>query len=116
MTRTIDWIATIGENQELSVEGTVEYTVTPGDPGCRYTRNGDGWPPTPPEVEFYNERITKVMLSCGELETIISLEKLDAAARKQWAETWFGLVDKEWLTTKALEESEPAEREYEPEC
>jgi len=28
-----------------------EVMISRGDPGCRYTRNGDGWPPEPPEIE-----------------------------------------------------------------
>lgn len=28
-----------------------DVIVTPGDPGCRMTTNGDGWPPTAPTAE-----------------------------------------------------------------
>jgi hypothetical protein len=40
------------------LEFTLDYTVYPGDPGCRMTRNGDGWPPSPPEVEFEVKSVT----------------------------------------------------------
>lgn len=51
---------------ELQIEGTANYTVTPGDPGVRTFRNGDpGYPPSPPEVEFFNEAIDKVTFSVG---------------------------------------------------
>lgn len=38
------------------IEYLITATVSPGDPGCRYTKNGDGWPPTGPECEV--ERVT----------------------------------------------------------
>lgn len=35
----------------ITVEVSVSYSISPYDPGCRYTRNGDGWPPSDGEVE-----------------------------------------------------------------
>lgn len=35
-----------------AIEYLIEYQWYPGDPGCRYTPNGDGWPPSGPEVEW----------------------------------------------------------------
>lgn len=35
-----------------SLDFVIDYSYTPGDPGCRYTRNGDGWPPSGPEVDW----------------------------------------------------------------
>jgi hypothetical protein len=52
----------IGETT-WNIEGKVDFMITPGDPGCRYTHNGDGWPPTGPEVEFWNECITGLTIS-----------------------------------------------------
>lgn len=34
------------------LEYEISFTYTPGDPGCRYTKNGDGWPPSGPEVDW----------------------------------------------------------------
>lgn len=35
-----------------TVEVSIDFTVHAGDPGCRHTPNGDGWPPEPPEVDI----------------------------------------------------------------
>ncbi len=43
-----------------TVELAVDFVVHPGERGCRYTANGDGWPPTPPEVEITHWRVVKV--------------------------------------------------------
>ena len=46
------------------VEGAVDYSIIPGDPGCRTMRNGDpGYPPSPPEVEFFKPSLTKITIS-----------------------------------------------------
>ena len=68
-----NWFLYLGEDEELEIEGTVKYCVTPGDPGCRYTPNGDGWPPSPPECEFYDPRITKFNLDLPNCDTIFNL-------------------------------------------
>ena len=41
-----------GAVKVVAIDYVLDCHYTPGDPGCRYTRNGDGWPPTGPEVEF----------------------------------------------------------------
>jgi hypothetical protein len=46
---------------QATVEVFVTYVVHPGDPGCRYTANGDGWPPEPPEVEVVSWRLLRVV-------------------------------------------------------
>jgi hypothetical protein len=51
------------EEDGLNIEGTVEYCLTPGDPGCRTFRNGDpGYPPDPPEIELYDAIITSFIV------------------------------------------------------
>jgi hypothetical protein len=34
------------------IDVTVKADCSAGDPGCRYTKNGDGWPPTSPTAEI----------------------------------------------------------------
>jgi len=47
------------EDEEVIVEGEVDYTITPGCKGCRTLPNGDpGYPDDPPEVEFSNPVVT----------------------------------------------------------
>jgi hypothetical protein len=48
-----------------TVEVSVQYVVHPGDPGCRYTANGDGWPPSPPEVEVSDWIVSRVSSGDG---------------------------------------------------
>ena len=50
------------ENDELgrgfaTLHVEVEFIVHAGDPGCRRDSNGDGWPPTPDEVELLDWRL-----------------------------------------------------------
>ncbi len=45
----------------VTLELSIDYVVHPGDPGCRHTANGDGWPPTPPEVDVINWSICRVV-------------------------------------------------------
>lgn len=35
----------------------IEVRYTPGSPGVRMTRNGDGWPPDPPEIDLVSARL-----------------------------------------------------------
>lgn len=35
----------------ITVEVSIAYSISPYDLGCRYTSNGDGWPPSGGEVE-----------------------------------------------------------------
>jgi hypothetical protein len=90
-----DTIELLG-NSELQIEGTADYTVTPGDPGVRTFRNGDpGYPPSPPEVEFFNEAIDKVTISI-EVEHVFTGEfvvynkDLTESQRKQFLELFEG--------------------------
>ena len=53
----------------IELAGSCDYYYTPGDKGCRYTPNGDGWPPSPPEVEYSNfiaERLVVALWKDGE--------------------------------------------------
>ena len=45
---------------------TVEYT--PGDPGCRMTPNGDGWPPDAPDIDVLEGRDLDEDRDLGEAE------------------------------------------------
>lgn len=103
---SLEWTAYVGENQELTIEGTVQFIATPGDPGCRHTRNGDGWPPTPPEVEFYNPVITGMLLSIGDADVRLSPANLPDALKNKLAEECFALANNDELTEKALAEIE----------
>lgn len=47
-TVTVDWYDAEDRRHE------VECAVSFGSPGCRMTRNGDGWPPDPDVVEIQN--------------------------------------------------------------
>lgn len=91
------WVVEVeGEDHTLTIEGTVDYDVTPGDPGVRTFRNGDpGYPPTPPEVEFYNEAIDKVTISLGGNNVllgdfVIQNKNLAESQRKQFLEMFEG--------------------------
>lgn len=38
----------------------IEFIIHAGDPGCRRDSNGDGWPPTPDEVELLSLRLLRM--------------------------------------------------------
>ena len=59
----------------------VKYTVTPGDPGCRYTKNGDGWPPSGPEIEW---QATLTKLEGDGIDRVPT--DVEAATAKWWLE------------------------------
>ena len=41
----------------------VDYTYTPGNPGCMYQVNGDpGWPPEGPEIDILAIRVDKQLV------------------------------------------------------
>ncbi len=44
----------------VEVEYEMEYSIDPGDPGCRMTLNGDGWPSSPACIEMTSLIITGV--------------------------------------------------------
>lgn len=49
----------------IHVELSVNFTVHAGDPGCRRDANGDGCPPTLPEVEIISWTVERVTSGCG---------------------------------------------------
>lgn len=62
-----------------TIDVDVEFVVHRGDPGCRYTANGDGWPPTPDEVEIIRWRAARarsatdgwtITLLCGQFSFV----------------------------------------------
>jgi hypothetical protein len=60
------------EEEDLDITGTVDFCLTPGDPGCRTFRNGDpGYPPDPPEIALYDATIMNFVVG----EEIIELTK-----------------------------------------
>lgn len=44
-----EWTDPQGREHSIVIRGS----ISPADPGCRYTRNGDGWPETPAGIEDY---------------------------------------------------------------
>lgn len=69
-----------GAVKVVAIDYVLDCHYTPGDPGCRYTRNGDGWPPSPPEVEFVANCV-KLTLETGE-------ERKPTPDEAKLAETW----------------------------
>lgn len=69
-----------GAVKVVAIDYVLDCHYTPGDPGCRYTRNGDGWPPSPPEVEFVPNCV-KLTLETGE-------ERKPTPDEAKLAETW----------------------------
>jgi len=58
----------------------LEYDITPGDPGCWRTPNGDGWPPSGPEVEYYPK--------CIRLEFVNGEKRIPTPEEAKQAEDW----------------------------
>jgi hypothetical protein len=85
-----------GFTETIEIFGVCEYHVTPGDPGCRYTRNGDGWPPSPPEFEYFNFVGTRLVVAIwkdDEKQGRITLYEYDGPpATPETAKIWG-----EWL-------------------
>lgn len=67
-TVSIPWEIWDGDTQGRRVQYGYQCTVTAnvyaGDPGCRYTKNGDGWPPTGPEVEIVSVEVHDIVVYC----------------------------------------------------
>lgn len=55
---------TKGRRIQYGYQCTVTATVYAGDPGCYRTPNGDGWPPTGPEVEIVSVEVHDVVVYC----------------------------------------------------
>lgn len=115
MKRTTDWFFELDLGDVVfDIEGDVEYDVTPGDPGCRYTPNGDGWPPSPPEVEFWNERVTKLTISLtlvAQFDDIVVPVETLTPNQKEYLTAQFEKV-RERLAEDTLA-NYPPEKEYE---
>jgi hypothetical protein len=100
-----DWVLFIGNSQELSIEGTVNYRVTPGEPMICRTPNGNGYPGSPPECEFCDIVITSMVVTCGKHDHKLlwpMLLQLDA----------FSEVEESLRDHIFEEHCEPQEREY----
>jgi hypothetical protein len=110
---SIDWQYEFEGDLVLSVifHGDSDYHWTPGDPGCRYTRNGDGWPPTDPEVEFFNHRVTELEIATahGSIKIVV-----DKTIQTLLGDEIFAQLDLDDLTDKANQEVEQDEPEYTP--
>jgi len=69
-----------GAPKVTAIDYNLDYSWSPGDPGCRYTKNGDGWPPTGPEVEWFPKCVL-LTLESGE-------ERKPTAEEAKQAEDW----------------------------
>jgi len=68
------------ETDELSAEGTVEYTYIPGSEGLYAFPNGDpGYPPDPPEVEFYGHKLTQLIIAGQDITKLIQSKNHEIA-------------------------------------
>lgn len=65
-----------------AIEYEIEYLWYPGDPGCRYTPNGDGWPPSGPEVDWE----AKCVLLTFNLDEDTEPTTEEAKMAKDWLE------------------------------
>lgn len=54
------------EDRDQQLELEIDYVIYPGEPMVRYTRNGDGYPGSPPECEIHKVRCTSINLADGE--------------------------------------------------
>lgn len=68
----------------IQIDFKVDYTYHPGDPGCRYTANGDGWPPSGPEIELFPHCV-KLHLENGVTRLP---NKVEAIAVNEWADNF----------------------------
>jgi hypothetical protein len=115
MRRTHGWTYE-DEARGLTIEGEVDYHITPGCRGVHTQHNGDpGWPDDPPEVELTNPIITDVtanqpviIVPGGQILIIDGLTQ-------QSAEEIFAKVDQDRLMDAILtDDGGPDEPEYEP--
>lgn len=68
-----------GFEKVVQIVYCLEYTYTPGDPGCWRTANGDGWPASPPEIEWISKCI-KLTFADG-TERAPTLEEAEVASK-----------------------------------
>lgn len=50
----------IGHAGLIGIDVRIDADIFEGDPGCRYTPNGDGWPPYPAHAELTGVHVEKV--------------------------------------------------------
>jgi hypothetical protein len=97
-TGTHDWVAFIGHDQLITIEGTVEYTVTPGVKGCHTQRNGDpGWPDDPPECELETPTVTTITFAGEDFNFEVVPKTSDAKELQAFADAMFSLCDADEL-------------------
>jgi hypothetical protein len=98
----------------LSVEGEVDYTVTPGDPGCWRTSPLGGWPATGPEVEFYNVKLTKLTLCLDLPGKSLQINLPPESLTNEQREYFLGLFQEEddQQIEAALKDAGPADAFY----
>jgi hypothetical protein len=78
-----------------SLDFVIDYKYTAGDPGCRYTRNGDGWPPSGPEVDW--------TAKCVKL-TQGGVERAPTPAEAKVAEAWIEKHNHDEIVERACED------------
>lgn len=126
-TGTVTWDYELPESEPgvpncvvATVNGESEYTASPGDPGCRYTRNGDGWPPTGPEVEIHTHRVKSITLDLttpdGKQNEMVELP-VPKDMQAKLGDMFYPLVDEDKLTDWVLEhagdgDEPPDHRDY----
>ena len=91
------------ERQMVTIEGSVRYTCTPGEPMVRYYKDGSGYPGSPPEVEFFDPMVMAITVSLGGKTFEIDLQNMeDDEARAMGDDAW-NLADLEDETYRVLE-------------
>ena len=81
----------------VDIAYVITYTVEPGDPGCRYTSNGDGWPAIAPSVERDSVEIASVLPTNG-AALCVPMTRAWLVIVKEWAERQ---IEKQWETIEA---------------
>jgi hypothetical protein len=86
------YLTTLEELNESAVDVAVEVEITPGDPGYRYNRNGDGCPPSPTMAELVSATVQTVYGEYITLQrnqlSILHVKRWDARAFNRLEEIW----------------------------
>jgi hypothetical protein len=84
------------------------YTINPGDPGCRRTADGDGWPSEPASVEMDKLEIVQVLPCDG--------KALPVPLTAAWMERVYGWTHRKLEADWVAIETEILRDSAEPSC
>lgn len=95
---------------EIEYSGTAKVRITPGIKGVRYTRNGDGWPDEPAEVEVLDVTLSGAVLWIDGIDDGYELKPHDEHCWKGIERTLpEQLQDDDTFIEKCFEEADEAD-------